>query len=111
MVLTIPVQWFIGIQAAIYCTASWVVYLSNRGGEPYVEFNSDEAISQIGLPWALMALWVGVILTVTWAVVSLRIHVAWLMLVPLAGLWIYGLSSCPIFYMSELGRWGALHSH
>ena len=105
-----PVQWFIGIQATLYFVASTGVYLGNQAGEPYVQFNPDEAITQIGLPWALMGLWASLILTIIWAVVILRIHGAWLMLVPMALLWIYGLNSCPTFYMNELSRWGVLHS-
>lgn len=85
----------------------WVV-LKGAGDEPYTSFRASDAIVQIGVASALMALWVVLLGSITIHVFQKKLHPAWLACFCLGALALYGLYDSPAGYISDLVKFGVV---
>jgi hypothetical protein len=93
--------------AGLLAPSIWVV-LKGAGDEPYTRFRASDAIVQIGVASALMALWIVWMGVVTAQVVKHRLHPGWLATFALCALALCGLYDSPAAYISDLVHFGVV---
>ncbi len=86
----------------------WVV-LKGAGDEPYTSFRTSDAIVQIGVACALIALWLVWIGCITAQVVKKKLHPLWLATLALCALALCGLYASPTDYISDLVKFGVVN--
>jgi hypothetical protein len=92
---------------ALLIPSAWV-FLKGAGDEPYMTFRASDAIVQIGVASALMALWLVLVGFVTTQVVQKRLHPGWLATYALCALVLCALYQSPAGYISDLVYFGAV---
>jgi hypothetical protein len=85
----------------------WVVF-RGASDEPYMSFRASDAIVQIGVASALMALWVVLVAFISVQVLQNTLHPAWLTCFVLCALALYGLYDSPTGYISDLVKFGVV---
>lgn len=85
----------------------WVV-LKGAGDEPYTAFHASDAIVQIGVASALMALWVVLVGFITVQVGKQKLHPSWLASLALCALALCVLYDSPAGYISDLVKFGVV---
>jgi hypothetical protein len=102
------VSWFKLIPTAGLLVPSVWVFIRGAGDEPYVTFHARDAVVQIGVASALMALWVVWAGFVSAQVAKRKLHPAWLVTVALCIAAVCGLYQCPAGYISDLAKFGVV---
>jgi multisubunit Na+/H+ antiporter MnhE subunit len=87
--------------AGLLVPSVWVV-LKGAGDEPYTSFRASDAVVQIGVACALMALWIVLLGFITAQVVKKKLPRAWLASIVLCAVALYCLYDSPAGYISDL---------
>lgn len=87
---------------------SFLVFFRGASGEPYTTFRVSDAVVQIGVASALIALWVVFIGFLTVQVAKKKLHPVWLSASILGALAILGLYQSPAGYISDLVHFGVV---
>jgi hypothetical protein len=95
------------ITASLLVISFWV-FLRGASDEPYTTFRASDAVVQIGVASALMALWVVLIGFITAQVAKKKLHPAWLSVFILCALAVFGLYQSPAGYISDLIHFGVV---
>lgn len=85
----------------------WVVF-KGASDEPYMSFRASDAIVQIGVASALMALWVVLLGFISAQVFQKKLHPAWLACLGLGALALYCLYDSPACYISDLVKFNVV---
>jgi hypothetical protein len=93
--------------SALLGLSAWVV-IKGAGDEPYMSFHPSDAIVQIGVACALMALWVVLESFITAQVIQKKLHPAWLASFGLCAVALYALYDSPAGYLSDLVKFGVV---
>jgi hypothetical protein len=89
------------VTAGLFAVSIWVV-LKGARDEPYMAFHASDAVVQIGVASALMALWVVWIGFITTLVIQTKLHRGWLSIWVIFAAALLGLYDCPAGYISDL---------
>ena len=81
--------------------SSWVVF-RGASDEPYTTFRASDAVVQIGVASALMALWAVLVAFVTIQVCGKKLRPAWISILLLSALMLCVLYDSPAGYISDL---------
>ena len=93
--------------AGLLAPSVWVV-LKGAGDEPYMSFHASDAIVQVGVASALMALWIVLIGCITTQVVKRKLPPSWLASFVLCAVALYCLYDSPAGYISDLVKFGVV---
>lgn len=78
------------------------VFFRGAGDEPYVVFRASDAVVQIGVASALMALWIVLLSFIGAQVVKKKLHRAWISAMLVGALALCCLYQSPMSYISDL---------
>ena len=90
--------------AAILSLASLVVVYQGATDEPYAAYRRYDAIVQVGVATALMALWACYVIALVVLVAARKLSAWWLALLIWAAICLFYLSSSPLGYLGERKR-------
>lgn len=90
--------------AVALSAASLFVVLRGATDEPYMAYRRYDAIVQVGLGTAFIALWCCYALFVGFLVAARKLSIVWLLLIGWAAICVFYLSFSPLGYVSDLER-------
>ena len=89
------------VTACLFAASVWVVW-EGAEEEPYTAFHARDAIVQIGVASALIALWLAWLGFIGAQVAKKKLPLWWLATFVLSAIALYGLYDCPAGYISDL---------
>ena len=92
------------LAAAVLSVASLVVVMQGAHDEPYTGYRRYDAVVQIGVAAALMALWCCWFLAVSVLVAAGKMRRYWLPLLLWAAICLFYLSESPLGYLGDIER-------
>ncbi len=94
----------LGVVCVLASVASLILVMQGATDEPYVVFRPADALSQVGLGFTLITIWVVLVAAVCYGVFTRRLARWWLLLFPWAAMAVYYLYLCPFGYVEDIVR-------
>jgi hypothetical protein len=97
-------SWLIAVLAVFASLASYWLVISNATDEPYAVFRPEDALAQVGVGSALIAVWIFLSAAVLYGVITRSLSTWWLLLLLWITIVLFYLRLCPLGYVGDIAR-------